>query len=289
MKLRFLLTMFFWASAKSLWSSPCDTDSFMVKLRSSDTLICPGHEVDFQAEVVGGIGAYSYAWSHENNGNDFIFASPDESQWVRVTVSSEGCPNPISDSVFVRVKKIKASFSFNRENTFTTGSNIAVTNNSTEAQLVRIKAYREKELIEVYEKPPLAEYGFSFESSGNYFLKFMVYDKAQAQDSLFACLSLDTLHFNLKNDIVVYLPNAFSPGKKDQLNDEFSLHHAGVTNLEFFVFDRRGQRVFYSNEIGFSWDGRAENGRLLTGAYYYVLKAWNDEQEEVFSGILKII
>ena len=54
-----------------------------------------------------------------------------------------------------------------------------------------------------------------------------------------------------------WIPNAFTPGNKDNLNDVFKPIVIGVENYTFMIFDRWGERIFYSDDIyeGWKWKG----------------------------------
>ncbi len=67
----------------------------------------------------------------------------------------------------------------------------------------------------------------------------------------------------------LYIPNAFSPNG-DGINDQLELY-GDKSNWKFMaiqVYDRWGEKVFESNDIGFSWDGRYR-GNLQEGVMVY--------------------
>lgn len=56
----------------------------------------------------------------------------------------------------------------------------------------------------------------------------------------------------------VYLPNTITPGENDGLNDYFCLQPniiAQIVEFEVIIFDRWGNRVFYSKDPAFKWNG----------------------------------
>ncbi len=69
------------------------------------------------------------------------------------------------------------------------------------------------------------------------------------------CKSSDTIYIQVISTIVA-LPNAFSPNA-DNLNDVFKAIRAGKLNdFQFAVFNRYGERIFYSTDIEKGWDGK---------------------------------
>ena len=78
----------------------------------------------------------------------------------------------------------------------------------------------------------------------------------------------------LANTKTVYeLPNSFTPNG-DGINDCFGIGYWGVVQeLDFSIYNRFGQKVFYTNEVSRCWDGKF-NGQLQgTGVFIYIVKA----------------
>lgn len=69
----------------------------------------------------------------------------------------------------------------------------------------------------------------------------------------------------------IFVPNAFSPNG-DGNNDILKLYGAKIQSMEFNVYNRWGQRVFESKELGKTWDGTFNGEMLNAGVYPYILK-----------------
>lgn len=68
----------------------------------------------------------------------------------------------------------------------------------------------------------------------------------------------------------LFVPNAFTPNG-DQLNDLFLPIGNGILQYEMSIYNRWGEKVFYSDSLELGWDGRY-NGQLQpNGMYNYVL------------------
>ena len=65
-----------------------------------------------------------------------------------------------------------------------------------------------------------------------------------------------------------FIPNAFTPGNRDELNSRWGVSDYGVRDFELMVFDRWGNRLFRSDNIYEGWDGMAANGILCEGGMY---------------------
>ena len=71
----------------------------------------------------------------------------------------------------------------------------------------------------------------------------------------------------------VFVPNTFTPNN-DGLNDKLFVRGGGIRELEFFrVFDRWGNLVFETHNIGEGWDGTIAGKSADIATYVYVLKA----------------
>lgn len=82
-----------------------------------------------------------------------------------------------------------------------------------------------------------------------------------------------TVKVTTENPLNYQMPTGFTPNN-DGLNDCFGIKYWGnVSEIEFSVFNRWGQRVFYSKKVGDCWNGM-HNGLLQdTGVFVYMIKA----------------
>lgn len=87
----------------------------------------------------------------------------------------------------------------------------------------------------------------------------------------------------------VFIPNAFTPND-DGVNDVYYIPDANFTRFEFSVYDRWGNRVFYSDSPSFRWNGDAGGRRLPSGVYVYVLVASTTKKADIKrSGTITIV
>jgi len=68
------------------------------------------------------------------------------------------------------------------------------------------------------------------------------------------------------------IPTAFSPNG-DGLNDTFGVLAKGLEYFELTVYNRWGEVVFYSDQIGARWDGNYKGKAAPVGAYGYEVVA----------------
>jgi gliding motility-associated-like protein len=71
------------------------------------------------------------------------------------------------------------------------------------------------------------------------------------------CFATDTIHVKVfKTSPDVFIPTAFTPNS-DKLNDSLTPIPVGIVSMDYFrVYNRWGELVFSTSEIGKGWDGR---------------------------------
>jgi gliding motility-associated-like protein len=91
------------------------------------------------------------------------------------------------------------------------------------------------------------------------------------------CSYSDTIYVDTTLcEILLELPNVFTPNE-DSENDVFkAVELAGIDNLNIQIFNRWGQLVYLSNSKHFAWDGRNfADEQVPTGSYFYIIE-YND-------------
>lgn len=87
------------------------------------------------------------------------------------------------------------------------------------------------------------------------------------------CTSEDSVKIRVFDFPGVLVPNAFTPNH-DGLNDILRPICNGIKQLDYFaIYDRWGQLVFKTNEMGKGWDGTFNGTDQSTGVYVWILSA----------------
>jgi gliding motility-associated-like protein len=95
--------------------------------------------------------------------------------------------------------------------------------------------------------------------------------------------ALVPVHIKVIDRIAVYVPNIFTPNG-DGKNDVFRPVIFGpITLKSFSVYNRWGQRVFFTTETGKGWDGRSNRQVQDAGVFVWMLTARNEMTGEVIS------
>ena len=91
-------------------------------------------------------------------------------------------------------------------------------------------------------------------------------------------------------DCTAYFPSAFTPNG-DGINDVFRILNRISINfiLEFEIYDKWGDRIFYTQEIEEGWDGSIFDTPAPPGAYFYRCRYICDAEVEIAEGTVTLI
>ncbi|MBL0202580.1 MAG: PKD domain-containing protein [Chitinophagaceae bacterium] len=89
------------------------------------------------------------------------------------------------------------------------------------------------------------------------------------------CVATDDVFIKVVTDFDVYVPSAFTPNGNSN-NDILIPYPVGIKQLNYFkIFNRYGQLIYISKQLGNGWDGKI-NGKLQPfGTYVWMLQAVN--------------
>ncbi|MCD4745149.1 MAG: gliding motility-associated C-terminal domain-containing protein [Bacteroidales bacterium] len=96
------------------------------------------------------------------------------------------------------------------------------------------------------------------------------------------CRDKDTINIEMI-PVQILFPSAFSPNN-DGANDIFRARVTGIVyDFQMAVFNRSGQRVFYSNDISLGWDGSNNGTQCQVNTYIWEISytVRNDRQPEL--------
>jgi gliding motility-associated-like protein len=106
----------------------------------------------------------------------------------------------------------------------------------------------------------------------------------------YGCSDTGFVHVDIDYSMPDIIPNAFSPNG-DGLNDVFRVE--GVTYqrlMQFRVFNRYGEQVFYTIKAKNGWDGTYQARPCDIGTYYYLIQlAYPDGQEKTIKGNITLL
>lgn len=74
----------------------------------------------------------------------------------------------------------------------------------------------------------------------------------------YGCRDTAYVKVEIGPEFVFYIPNCFTPGNDDGINDGFIGKGIGITKYEMWIFDRWGNMIYYCDDINKPWDGRVQ-------------------------------
>jgi gliding motility-associated-like protein len=80
----------------------------------------------------------------------------------------------------------------------------------------------------------------------------------------------------------IFVPNSFTPNN-DGANDRLFVRGRNITELEFLVFDRWGEKVFETNDLNIGWDGTFKGEEVGPAVFVYHLTAKCLDGQEYFT------
>jgi gliding motility-associated-like protein len=86
----------------------------------------------------------------------------------------------------------------------------------------------------------------------------------------------------------LFVPTAFSPNEDGQ-NDFVYVMGNCITNLEFFIYDRWGEKVFETKDAAYGWDGTYRGKKMDAAVFVYYLTAIINGQEVTKQGNITLI
>jgi gliding motility-associated-like protein len=82
------------------------------------------------------------------------------------------------------------------------------------------------------------------------------------------CKDTTFAYLEIKNDFTCYIPNSFTPNG-DGINETWNASGIGISDFIIQVFNRWGQLVFSSDQIGKGWDGNYMGQKAKQDVYIY--------------------
>lgn len=208
----------------------------------ADTTICEGVVLELQLPM----NDYTYQWIDFSTKATFIV----EEQGVYWVVASNACGSVI-DSITIDVSPLPA-INLGNDTSICEGDVIRISASSASSDLTYLWHDNSK-----WSSILLVE-------SGQYWLT--------ATNS---CGSVsDTFNLVMKEcdcSGKIFIPTAFSPNT-DDLNNVFQpVTRCDIASFSMTIYNRWGEKLYYSNDIKVGWDGMYLNQKALPGVYIYIL------------------
>ncbi|MCX6209848.1 MAG: gliding motility-associated C-terminal domain-containing protein [Bacteroidetes bacterium] len=237
---------------------------------SADTSICFGDSVQIFGQInnTNTPTADTFYWSpiHSLNNSRILnpIAKPDTS--THYTLTSQfftGCLKKVRDTVFVNVVQPFTVFAgrdtsvvFNQPLQLNAIVKLATDKQFTWTDLATSSVFASTQ-------NPIVTFSSTVDSV---VYKVRAYTKEN-------CFALDTIKIKVFKTIPsIFIPDAFTPNG-DGLNDIIKPVCVGITKLNYFnIFNRWGQMLFTTSQIGKGWDGKLNGTKQNSGTFIYTVE-----------------
>jgi gliding motility-associated-like protein len=104
------------------------------------------------------------------------------------------------------------------------------------------------------------------------------------------CVGIDTVTIFVEPKTIINVPNAFSPNG-DGINDEILVITHDVSELlEYSIYNRWGEQIFTTTDLGKGWNGQVEGEDADIGTYVYIVRAIGfDDVERLVRGNITLV
>lgn len=100
-----------------------------------------------------------------------------------------------------------------------------------------------------------------------------IYNVSLTGVNIFGCSTTLYKTVVVRPDLLIFIPNAFSPnGKDEEKNNIYSISLQNYNSYSVEIFDRWGHKVFYSEDPKETWDGKLGGVLCTPDVYFYSIK-----------------
>ncbi len=241
---------------------------------SNDTLICINDQVELFA-----YGGVSYVWSPSTYLDDFLISNPisipDSSISYNVTITdANNCTN--SATVNIIVQNTPNLF-YNLDTIIIVGESVEIFVNSDQNNLTYIWTPDYEISCLTCPNPIVTPL-----ETTEYYLEF--------SDTLKCGYPYVSIYITVLDEFSLDLPQAFTPNG-DGTNDIVYVRGWGIKELlEFRIYNRWGQEIFYTDDINQGWDGTYKGKLQNIDTYAYNVKVrFFNNQEFDKKGVISLL
>ncbi len=228
----------------------------VVNFAADDADGCPVHCVNFTdlSVVGGGASIAGWMWDFGDNSPDSASQNPSHcySQMgiypVTLTAtSSNNCSGTLTIPQMIQVFSIPSA-EFDAAPNPATVLNPSVAFNDQSSSDVNYWYWSFGDGDTLTKFAPNCTHAFPTDTSGIYYTSLIVENSSGCFDTIIHEIVIGP-------EFSFFIPSAFTPNN-DGVNDFFKGEGVGIVKYELMIFDRWGNMVFYSEDLGKGWDGK---------------------------------
>ncbi len=234
-----------------------------------DTILCYGDRTQLTGAIVGSF----YTWTPTNTLQNPTSLNPvagpmNTTNYVLAAYDTIGCPKPFRDTV--RVTVIPPVRAFAGRDTLIVVNQPLQLNATGGTNFVWTPSFG---LNNTLISNPVATLGASTDSI-TYKVRVATNDGCFAED--------DIKVYVFKTGPDIFVPTAFTPNR-DGKNDVLRPKPVGLKSFDYFrVYNRWGQMVYSTSEIGAGWNGSIAGRDQSTGTYVYMTEGTDYLGNKIF-------
>ncbi|PKR80044.1 hypothetical protein CW751_11795 [Brumimicrobium salinarum] len=249
-----------------------------------DQFGCAPITVNFDNQSEGlGTSILNYSWSFGDGNTSFqqspthTFLEPGEYPVSLTVFTATDCNITLTDGLEITVfPSPVAAFDVNPPTAILSEALIKITDESQGAQLWEYDLGDGN-----YNNSPT--FSHTFNNAQPYYITQYVQNEFGCSDSTIRAIEI-------KDDFLLFVPNAFTPDDGNNRNDYFTWEIMGNETFEMRVFNRWGELIFVSNDPNGNWDGSYNNKRVRDGVYVWQVKAMDvNGDERVITGHVSVL
>ena len=223
---------------------------------NNDTIICFGDRVQLSGNIVGAGFAWSPTSSMINANTLFPIAGPSRTtQYVLTAIDTIGCDRPVSDTVTIIVTPPVNAYA-GRDTFVVANRPVQLSASGGSSYLWRPATGLDDPTTDA----PIATLPATIDSI-RYIARVTGAGGCFAED--------DVIVRVFKTGPDLFVPSAFTPNG-DGLNDIIRPVGVGIAQLQHFrIFNRWGQLLYATAELGKGWDGTFSGVKQPAGTYVY--------------------
>ena len=136
--------------------------------------------------------------------------------------------------------------------------------------------------------PDVTEWYYTFGDDGrpsadenptHFYSSVDIFNIIQTVTNSYGCSDTASASVLIIPDFGFWVPNAFTPENKDNLNDIFKPKVFGVEDYLFMVFNRWGELIYQTDDINAGWDGTYKNAKSPQDVYVWKCEFKNSVTE----------
>lgn len=254
--------------------------SQVVQIQASQTEICAGTLVHFTIthNLQSEVSAYQWQVNGNASGNNASFRSADLKDGDKINciiTIKDNCINSIASNDIVMIVHPSPVVSFVPSKIVVLPGEQAQLNPIIQGD---ITAHRWIPFNQLVDTSSIASQTIALTNTTKYELVVA---------NAYGCMDTASIIVTVYRKL--YMPSAFTPNG-DGHNDLFRIPPNSTIDLEeFSVFDRWGNKVFFTADISRGWDGKIKGVVSTTGTFVYIIKG-KDLKGDVFEkGIVTLI